>query len=79
MRVALVIHDDNGSVEVASMDCITFVGGCAGLNNCMSSALYHFAHGHVSTAAVMNEQTRNILTTLGRMGTLEDLPVVHSC
>jgi len=82
MRVALTIYDENGALEVASVDCDSFVGGCSELERHMGAALWRFqgvqVPGSTATRAELG-LTGVILDTLDQLGDLEDLPVAHSC
>ncbi len=79
MRISLTVHDENGAVEVASVECINFVAGCCRLTGCMGAALDHFEAGTPVSTVLTTTTTAEILAALNRMGTLEDLPVTVSC
>ena len=83
MRLALTIYDDNGALEVASVDdCGTFVAGCYALGTAISKVMWDIRMNRMpdcSSTATYEGIEADIMLAVTNFGDLEDLPTVVSC
>jgi hypothetical protein len=86
MRLALTLYDDNGSSEVASVDCETFTNGCYLMRHALWSATTASPSLSPESTAETSDPVRDayapaamsIWQTMQAMGDLEDMPTI-SC
>ena len=77
MRLALTVYDDNGALEITSVECNSFVEGCCAMRDAVSKAIW-VARGTYSTATLEGPGA-DIAAALESMGDLEDLPTTITC
>ena len=77
MRLALTVYDDNGALEITSVDCSSFVSGCCDMRDALRNAVLD-ARG-VGSTATCEGPAGDITLALERMGDLEDLPTTITC
>jgi len=86
MRLALTLYDDNGSSEVASVDCETFTNGCYLMKYALRAATEPVPGEIPASTASTGDSVRDkyapaalyIWQTMKAMGDLEDMPTI-SC
>jgi len=82
MRLALIIHDESGALEVASVGCEDIVEGCGRMGWCVGRALQIFRAGLPATTATLgaeSSQVESLVFTFERMGDSRDIPPTVSC